>query len=265
MNIPFSRWYRVIERRRSRRRFESTPLEPKQLKQIRSMCRVFQPFDDARAVLVTESPEKVFKGAIGSYGKIKGAPAFIAFIGDMRSRSVHEHVGYTGEGVILEAEARGLNTCWVGGLFKPKVVSSLIEVGEDERVLAVSPVGTAPKHPSFEEKLMAGFGLTSRRKPLSKLAIGLKASEWPEWVTLALEAARLAPSRFNKQPWRFHVEKDSIAVAVNSGNMNIKSVTSERLCCGIAMLHIESAALHCGMSGNWTHFGSPLVAKFELG
>lgn len=136
---------------------------------------------------------------------------------------------------------------------------------KDERVLAVTPVGSAPKSLSFEERLMAGFGLTYRRKPLSKLVIGLKESEWPEWIKLALEAARFAPSRFNKQPWRFHVEKESIAVAVNRGSIEIEAATSERLCCGIAMLHIESAALHCGMSGNWTYFGSPLVAKFELG
>lgn len=264
VNIPFSRWYEVIESRRSRRRFESKPLKSKNLNQIRSICRSFQPFSDARAVLVTKSPEKVFKGAIGSYGKIKGATAFIAFIGDMESRSVHEHVGYTGEGIILEVEAMGLNTCWVGGFFKPKVVESLIEIGKDERVLAVTPVGFAPERLSFEERLMAGFGLTHRRKPLSKLVIGLKESEWPEWIKLALEAARLAPSRANRQPWRFHAEKTSIAVAVSSASMEIEAVTSERLCCGIAMLHIELAALHCGMMGNWTYFNPPLVAKFEV-
>jgi hypothetical protein len=264
VNVPFTRWYQAIEPRRSRRRFEPESLKSKDLKKIRSICRDFQPFTDARAVLVTQSPEKVFKGAIGSYGKIKGATAFIAFIGDMESRSVHEHVGYTGEGIVLEIEAMGLNTCWVGGLFKPKVVESLVDIGEDERVLAVTPVGSAPKHLSFEERLMAGFGLLHRRKPLSKLVIGLKDSEWPEWISLALEAARLAPSRVNRQPWRFHVEKESIAVAVNSGNMEIEAVTSERLCCGIAMLHIEVAALHCGMMGNWTYFDPPLVAKFEV-
>ena len=264
VKIPFSRWYKVIESRRSRRRFESTPLKPKLLNSIRTISRKFQPFPDARAVLVTKSPDKVFRGAIGSYGKIKGATAFIAFIGDMDSNTVHEHVGYTGEGIILEAEAMGLNTCWVGGLFKPKVVESLVTLEEEERVLAISPIGFAPERLSFEEKVMAGFGLTYRRKPLSKLVIGLKQSEWPEWMKLALEAARLAPSRVNRQPWRFHVEKDSIAVAASNTNMEINAVTSERLCCGIAMLHIELAALHCGISGSWSHYNPPLVARFDV-
>lgn len=263
-NIPFARWYKVIESRRSRRRFESKPLKPKVLNQISSCCKKFQPFPDARAVLVTKSPDRVFKGAIGSYGKIKGATAFVAFIGNMESRSVHEHVGYNGEGIVLEAEAMGLNTCWVGGLFKPEVVESLITIGKDERVLAVAPIGFAPKRLSFEEKVLAGFGLTYRRKPLSKLVIGLKQSEWPEWIKLGLEAARLAPSRVNRQPWRFHVEKESIVVAADSDSMKIEAGTSERLCCGIAMLHIELAALHCGISGSWSYFNPPLVAKFDV-
>jgi nitroreductase len=264
VNIPFSRWYKVIESRRSRRKFESKPLTSKTLKQIGSICRSFQPFSDARAVLVTKSPEKVFKGVVGAYGKIKGAAAFVAFIGDMKSPLVHEHVGYSGEGIILEVEAMGLNTCWVGGLFNPAVVESMIDLEENERVLAVTPVGYAPKRLSFEERLMAGFGLTYKRKPLSKLVIGLKQSEWPEWIKLSLEAARQAPSRVNRQPWRFHVEKKSVTVAVNNGSMEREAVTSERLCCGIAMLHIEIAALHCDVTGDWTYFNPPLVARFEV-
>jgi nitroreductase len=157
-----------------------------------------------------------------------------------------------------------LNSCWVGGLFKPKLVESLIELKENEKVLAVTPVGYAPNRLSIEERLMAGFGLTRRRKPLSKLVIGLKKSEWPEWVGPALEAARLAPSRINRQPWRFHVEKDTIAVAVNGASMDTESVTSERLCCGIAMLHIQIVAMQYGISGKWKYFTDPLVARFEV-
>jgi nitroreductase len=264
MEIPYSRWYQVIGSRRSRRKYETKSISQKNLKNIKSVCDSFRPFDDARSELVTQPPDKVFKGVVGSYGKIKGASAFVAFIGNMKSKSVQEHVGYTGEGIILDIEAMGLNSCWVGGLFKPKVVESLIELKENEKVLAVTPIGYAPDRLSIEERLMAGFGLTHRRKPLSKLVIGLKQSEWTEWVKPALEAARLAPSRVNRQPWRFHVEKDSIAVAVNSGSLETESVTSERLCCGIAMLHVEIVDMQYGISGKWKYFTAPLVARFEV-
>jgi nitroreductase len=264
MELPSSKWYPAIQARRSRRKYEANSITASQLRQIKSICASFRPFEDARAVFLTQSPEDIFRGAIGAYGKIRGAPGFIAFIGDEESDTVHEHVGYTGEGIILELEAIGLNSCWVGGTFRPKIVEQLFELGETEKVLAVTPVGKAPKKLSLEERLMAGFGITHKRKPLSKLTIGLPPAQWPTWMMAALEAARLAPSSVNRQPWRFHVERDSIAVATDTSNLDMEAVTSKRLCCGIAMLHVEVAALHHGVKGEWESFSPPLVAKFTV-
>ena len=52
-------------------------------------------------------------------------------------------------------------------------MTSLVEVGNKERVLAVTPLGYAWESESWEEKLMTGFGLTHKRLPISKLI-----SEW---------------------------------------------------------------------------------------
>lgn len=262
MNIPASRWYKVIETRRSRRGFDQKPLEPKSLSQMAAACENFRPFPNARSVLITESPDSVFKGAIGPYGKVKGAPAFIAFIGNMDSPNVYEQVGYTGEGIILEAEALNLATCWVAGFFKRKVVASLTDISRNERILAVTPVGYALKRPSFGEKLMTGFGLTHKRKALSDLVTGLGESEWPQWIKAALEAARIAPSAVNRQPWRFDVANNSITVSVNTSGWEYG--LSKRLCCGIAMLHIEVAALHCSVLGKWDLLDPPLVARYTV-
>ncbi|MFC1984529.1 nitroreductase family protein [Chloroflexota bacterium] len=262
MEIPASKWYRAIKRRRSRRQFEPRPLESKILVHINSICNDFQPFPDARAVFVADKPETVFKGAIGPYGKVKNAPAFVAFIGNMRSLNVQEHVGYMGEGIILEAESMNLATCWVAGFFRRKAVESLIKIFENERVMAITPIGYAAKRQSFEEKLMTGFGLTHKRKKLSGLVTGINESEWPNWIKISLEAARLAPSAVNRQPWRFHIEPDSITVSVNV--MKREYGISKRLCCGIAMLHIETAALNCGMKGHWEFLKQPQVAKYAI-
>ena len=107
---------------------------------------------------------------------------------------------------------------------------------------------------------MTGFGLTHKRKKLSGLVTGLDASAWPQWIKVSLEAARLAPSAVNRQPWRFHIEPDSITVSVNV--MKREYGISKRLCCGIAMLHIEIAALNCGIKGNWEFLKQPQVAKY---
>ena len=263
MDIPSSRWHSVIQKRRSRRHFDPhRPIEPDILEKLDTVCKQFTPFGNTRSCLLTESADSVFKGIIGSYGKIKGAQAFIAFIGDMGHPSVQEEAGYMGEGIILEATALGLNTCWVGGFFRPDVAASLVEMSGAEKILAVTPIGYARKRESFGEKLMTGFGRTHNRLSLSKLTSGLPIEKLPAWVKVALESARLAPSAVNRQPWGFKVEDDGICVFVRTGGPEFN--VSKRLDCGIAMLHIEAAALDCGYKGEWEFLQSPQVAKFKV-
>jgi len=210
---------------------------------------------------VTESADSVFKGIIGSYGRIRNAPAFIAFIGNMSDPFVQEEVGYTGEGIILEATALGLNTCWVGGFFRAEIATSLAEVGDNERVLAITPVGYAREAESLQEKLMTRFARSHNRVALSKLATGLPREKWPDWANPSLEAARLAPSAANRQPWGFDVQDDGVTVFVRTRGPEFN--VSRRLDCGIAMLHLEIAALNSGCRGKWEFLPSPQVAKFK--
>ncbi len=263
MEIPFSRWHSVIQRRRSRRYFDTNrPIEPGSLASLERVCREFTPFPHARVYLVSEPVKDIFKGIIGGYGKVSGAPAFIAFIGDMRAPSVQEEVGYTGEGIILEATALGLNTCWVGGFFRPESVASLVEIKDNERVLAVTPVGFASRFESLVERLMTGFGLTHRRLQLSKLVSGWPVDNLPEWVKVSLEAARLAPSADNRQPWGFDTDGSGITVFMRTGGPEFN--VSKRLDCGIAMLHIEVAALNFGIRGAWELLENPRVSCFVV-
>ena len=263
MNIPFSRWYAAIGTRRSRRQFDPTkPIPDHLLAGLRIVCAEYNRFPHARAVLVTERCSEVFKGVIGSYGKIKCAQAFIAFIGDITDDYVQEKVGYIGEGLILEATALQFATCWVGGFFRPEIVASLIKMGANEKVLGVTPVGYATEQESLEEKFMTGFGRTHKRKPLSSLVTGLKDNEWPEWARISLEAARQAPSAINRQPWSFYVEPNAITVSVRTRGPEFN--VSKRLDCGIAMLHIEVASMNSGVLGKWEFLDSPLVARFTV-
>lgn len=258
-----SRWYPAIAKRRSRRRFDpARPIQPDLLEQLGVVCQEFRPFPNARVVLVTESPDPVFKGAVGPYGRVKDAPAFAAFIGIVDSPHVHETVGYTGEAIILEATALELSTCWVGGFFRPEVAGSLSRTRRNERVLAVTPLGYARETETLEEKLMTGFGRTHQRHRLSHLTAGLDEHNWPEWVRISLEAAKLAPSAINRQPWGFHVESDSITIYLRTKGPEFG--VSKRLDCGIAMLHIELGALTCGLRGKWELLEASSVARFKI-
>ncbi len=262
MEIPFSSWYPAVFVRRSRRKYDRTkPIPDTVLEELRDLCASFRPFPCARAELVTERCEEAFKGIAGSYGKVTGAYAFLAFIGDTADSHFQEAVGYTGEGIVLAATALKLSTCWVAGFFRPEVAASLIKLGKSERILAISPVGYPLVRQSLEEKLLTGFGRTHKRKPLSSMVSGAAAYGQPEWIMTALEAARLAPSAVNRQPWGFRLEDNAVTVFIRTSGSDFN--ISKRLDCGISMLHIETAALYSGISGTWKLLENPQVARFS--
>jgi nitroreductase len=262
VEIPFDRWYPAITSRRSRRQFEASQAIPSEiLARIQKVCEEFRPFPGARVELVTHSTERIFKGIVGSYGKVKHAAAYLAFIGNSQSPNFQESTGYCGEGIILEATSQGLGTCWVAGFFRPQAVAQDIKMEPTERVLAVSPIGYSREFSTLEEKLMSGFARSRQRKPLSVMVEGLPENDWPAWVKPVVEAARQAPSATNRQPWKFRIEPEAVTVSIRgvSPDFNV----SKRLDCGIAMTHLEVAALSQGLRGKWEFLESPQVARLK--
>jgi nitroreductase len=260
LDLPVDRWVAAIAARKSRRSFAPKPVAEEVLGRLELLCRDLQPFPEARVALVREPVDSVAAGIIGGYGRVTGAPCYLAFIGDRGSARVQETVGYTGEGFVLEATALGLATCWVGGLFKPKSVSSALRLRSNERVLAISPVGHASAKDSLTDRSFRALAGSARRKPVDDLLAGGSALE-DRWRA-AIMAARLAPSANNRQPWRFKIEGEAVTILVDVVKANEK--LSRRLDCGIAMLHLELGARASGLRGDWEFLGGPEVARFRL-
>ncbi|MDD4984722.1 MAG: nitroreductase family protein [Dehalococcoidales bacterium] len=258
MNVNISTWYPAIYSRRSRRSYNPQPIDPKLLNSINDFCQNFRPFNNARAVLVLQQVDKAFRGIIGP----SGAPAFIAFVGNVNDNHIQEKIGYIGEAVILEATSLGLSTCWVGGFLRKNMIEELVDADSREEVFGLTPIGYAVERTSVKENIMAGFGWSHRRKSLSKLVSGLPEKDWPDWTRGAIEAARIAPSAMNRQPWKFHIGMDSIIISTNETGHDFN--LSKRLDCGIAMLHIEVAALNQGLNGKWELLDTPEVARFTI-
>ncbi len=258
MEIPAAAWYGAIFRRTSSRTFDPSPLDGATLDRLQAVCRDFRPFPEARAVLVAKPADPVLRGIVGTYGKIINAPSFVAFVGRADSPRVDECVGYTGEGIVLEADSLGLGTCWVGGFFRRDAVAELVETAENERIFAVTPVGRRAPKVRFSERVMKAFARSARRLEVPELIVGGKVPEG--WMEKAIAAARLAPSAVNRQPWRFRVDGGSVVVLTDRPDG--RSMVSPRLDCGIAMLHFEVGALAAGVKGTWRFLVAPEVARF---
>lgn len=261
MEIPFEAWYDAIPQRYSQRTYNGEHLDDNSLDRLELLCNQFRPFRGVHAVIVRTPPKDVFKGIVGSYGEIKNAPHLVAIIGDSSIPEVQEAAGYLGEGVILEATSMNIQTCWVGGFFRPEKLQKILEMEENERILAITPIGYKTSRKSVRDRIMSAAIRSSRRKPLEKL-IAKSNSNIPSWTLNALMAARLAPSAANRQPWRFKVESNSITVSV--GTVKGFSRISRRLDCGIAMLHLEVGAKAQGVEGKWELLPDPHVARYAI-
>ncbi|MDA3936805.1 MAG: nitroreductase [Actinomycetota bacterium] len=251
-------WLAALAVRRSRRRFDGTAVSPEDLQVLRECIERFRPTHSARIVLLDDAPSDLFRGLVGSYGRIEGASSAMVFIGRQDAQDVQEALGYLGEGLVLEATRLGLTTCWVGGLFKPGVAREAVELEPGESVYAVTPVGHAASTVPSSERMIYGAGKPKSRKSLEDIAPGF--SEWPSWARSTMRAAQVAPSAMHRQPWRFRMEDGTLVVGYDGAG---SPKVSKRLDCGIAMLHVELAAQAEGVTGTWhTALENPDVARF---
>jgi nitroreductase len=258
MDLPVESWYQAIFVRRSRRSFEPVRIPDEAIARVNRVCQAFRPYRGVRAEFVDRSPGKIFRGILGSYGKITGALCYIALIGDSHESHVEEGIGYTGEGVILEATALGLETCWVSGFFRPAAVRGDLSLAADERVFAVTPLGRAKRELTAKDSFYRMAAGSNRRKSLDEIVEG---KIFHPWQSKAVAAARLAPSASNRQPWRFILKSRSITVRTAARRNGQRF--PRRLDCGIAMLHIELGARAAGVHGTWTSLPAPDVARFD--
>jgi hypothetical protein len=257
-------WYDAIAVRTSQRRYPATPLADDVASHLRVFCAAVQPSPNARLVMVDSEIDRLFTGVLGSYGAVSGAPLAVAFVGRVGAEA---EVGYLGEAFVLEATALGLSTCWIAGSFDKERADGLVELAPGERVMALTPVGNPLKRLPAGERLMRRVVRASARLPLEKIAPGIdgvpgvpgspSAPAWPSWARAAVEAARLAPSGVNRQPWRFRYSDDGLLLSRAP-----KFYWTAALDVGIAQLHAELGAAHCGVRGTWEPLEAPDVARF---
>lgn len=230
MDLRMERWYSATGQRFSARKYNGKP-DGDELLALEETARLLS----AKGVRVAIGADKrVFSSNLFTYGRFTGAECFAAFIASENAEL--ETVGYMGEAFILEAAAMGLGTCWIG-MYNKRAVREIMPLGENERLCCITPIGV-----SAEEYV------GRPRKPLDKLT-GLDQQsliDLPEWQQRALECARLAPSAMNRQALKYTIEKNNIVVEKTSGNFGYSEIDM-----GIAMLHIELGASHCGVLGDW--------------
>lgn len=193
---------------------------------------------------------------LGTYGFISGATAFIAAAMDKKDKKELQ-LGYVMEKVILYITSIGLGTCWLGGTFKRSDFSRAIDLGENEILPIVTPIGYPSSNKSLIEKAMSLSGNSNKRKPWEELFY-LKYFGAPLYYNSAgqysipLEMVRLAPSASNKQPWRIIMTDEGFDFYLKhaKGYDKFSGFDIQKIDMGIAMCHFELSCNELGLRGS---------------
>ena len=187
--------YEAIFNRYSVREYRMEKIEPERLEALKRYLKTVALLDEEKPVEfeIVDNTDKKLK--VHGLWKTE-APYYLAvYCGD--DRLSMRNAGYAAEQAVLYLTSKELGTCYLGAT----------KAGEDKkdglkRFLVIA-FGKASAKP-FRDSSMA------HRNSLAALCAF--KDEPGEQVKSILRAARLAPSSFNSQPWRFVVYSDRLYI-----------------------------------------------------
>jgi hypothetical protein len=170
--------------------------------------------------------------------------------------------GYMFEKIILFATDLGLQTCWLGGTFNKGNFMKNTELGTNEIIPIVSPLGYRKEKKKLLETAMRSLAGSDQRKPWNELffnkdtSTSLSLADAGSYATV-LEMLRLAPSASNKQPWRVIMtyNRFDFYLARTAGYQRM-GFDLQKNDIGIAMCHFELSAIELGLKGRWKVYGN---------
>lgn len=133
------------------------------------------------------------------------APYYLAIYSEEKDRAMM-NAGYIMEQISLYLSTRGIGSCFFGSAVVPRTLREK----NGKQLMILMAFGKA-KDSCYRERGEA------KRLPLDRICAGKEQPR--QWALQLLEAARMAPSSFNSQPWRFLIRDNRIHVfAVEGGS-----------------------------------------------
>ena len=252
----------LIRSRISIRGYDQQVIPIETIKAINSFIPRIPPLFDAQLrieILQIPSMEKDSYLKIGSYSVIRGTNTFIA-AAHPKGKMNLLNAGYALEHVVLYAQSLGLGTCWLVSTFNRDAFTQAMQMRGNEILPAIVSLG----YPQQGIDLIGGIYRTianSRTRKTWKdlffdgnFSTSLKTGA-AGIMAEALEMVRLAPSAYNRQPWRivrdgevfhFFIYRRTPPADKPKPGYNVAYID-----CGICMAHFELTAEANGISGRW--------------
>ncbi len=224
-------YYDVIFKRRSVKKYDETPLDERTLEEISNQLKNLKPmYDDIKTEVKIIPLEQVET-------RKKQAPHYIAVFSEPKGEYL-VNVGYMLQQMDLFLSGNDIGSCWQGS---PRPSEDLLKNSDLEFVIVIS-FGKPKK--SKPEELHRSGASDFKRKPLSEISR-------VKGLDKVIEAARLAPSAGNSQPWFFTGDENTIH-AYGPKPYAVKEHKAPKvkkynvISIGIALYHLQVALEHFG-------------------
>lgn len=189
--------YEAIFARKSVRKYHMKSLAPEVLEQIEAYCQdVPSLFGDMEAEFRILSYSDRVVHSVNPF-TVK-APYYLVIYMKPQARACMT-AGYIMEQISLHLLTMGLGSCFIGSRILKKKYQN---IGEKEQILILA-FGEAKEDVTRKP-------VDARRRPLDELCVYKEVPR--QWMKQLLEAARMAPSHMNSQPWRFVVYDNRIHI-----------------------------------------------------
>lgn len=235
--------YEAIFKRKSTRQYSTEPLTDDEISTVEKIVESADRLKDTglKVHIVRDGKvvHELFKGIISNYTKVI-APHYLVVTSD-DVPGWRENSGYTVEQIVLELTRIGLATCWIGGHADRESLKTTLGVDRSR----VAGVFIAFGKPAVEGDQYRKDPGDAKRKPLAQIVTGQPDETW----TTILEAARIAPSAVNSQPWRFFIEPDRVDLCIVRLNPVAQRLYGALtpVDAGIVLKHVVIAAAHLGL------------------
>lgn len=190
----------AIHERHSVRTYSDRPLESAVVTKLQQELHECAAMSGLRFELVLNEPA-AFEGMIARITGFSGVENYVALIGQ-RGPKLEDLCGYYGELLVLQAQALGLNTCWVAQSFKRSKTPYTVSSGERNPIVITVGYGTTP-------------GTASPSK--SPEQVSNISPDSPDWFREGVTAALLAPTAINQQKFFLEQKGDHVHMKVGHG------------------------------------------------
>ncbi len=175
----------VIERRRSVRSYQKTPVEKDIINEILESARLAPSWMNKQCWHFIVITEEEFIKEIGKTSIInrwlRQVPVIIIACADPQQSGENNKIPYFAvdtaiamEHIVLAATNKGLGTCWIG-TFDENKIKSLLEIPPRIRIVALTPLGYPNEKASIGEQGRKILVRASQRKSLHEI------THWEHW------------------------------------------------------------------------------------